>query len=65
MLNEVVFTSFIISYKLNCYSIFYVKCEEEIAKFYIDEELSEKDRISFIIKKGFSIQKSAVNFIII
>lgn len=34
--------------------------EEEIQNFYINEKLSEIDKITYILKKGYPIQKSVV-----
>ncbi len=33
---------------------------EEIEKYYIDENLSEIDKINHILKKGYPVQKAAV-----
>jgi len=35
-----------------------------VAKYYIGEETDEKEKVNFIIKSGYSIQKSAVKNIL-
>ena len=44
--------------------IILIQVEEDVAKYYIGEETDEKEKVNFIIKNGYTIQKSAVtNFV--
>ena len=50
--------------KLNSFQFkvnIFLKKEEEIAKYFINEDFLEIEKISFIIKRGLLIQKSSVN----
>lgn len=37
------------------------QADEDVAKYYIEEETNEIEKVNFIIKNGYLIQKAAVN----
>jgi|LauGreDrversion4_2_1035121.scaffolds.fasta_scaffold3364214_1 hypothetical protein len=41
-------------------SFSFIKDTENIEKYYIGEDINDIDRVNFILKKGFQIQKESV-----